>query len=89
MSMLKSSNSFFHDQGGTALTTNFQKVDFGFDSKNIFLSSDSGTIEYSFDGSTTHGRLTNGEQRSMPDRSQTKIFLKGAAGGEQYRLEVY
>ena len=94
MSINLSSNGFFKDQGDLALTTNFKAIDFKtgsreFRSIHIVLASDSGIIEYSLNGTDTHGKLTNGEIRIMPGRSLARIYLKGATGGESYRLEVY
>ncbi len=85
--MSRSSNAFYQDQVAVALTASFVATDFGFNSINIVLSSDSGTIEYSLNGADVHGRLTNGEVRIMPDRVLRKIYLRGNT--QSYRLEVY
>ncbi len=87
--MSRSSNGFFRDQTDLALTTAFQVVDFGFTSIRIFIASDSATIEYSLNGTDVHGRLTNGQYRDMEDRVLSRLFIRGTAGGEAYRLDVY
>ena len=87
-----STNKYFEDQSGTALTTSFAKQEFGFASFSIFIANDqssTGYIEYSFDGTNIHGRLGATEKRSMDFRRQREIWLRGESGGESYRLEVY
>lgn len=88
-----STNSYFQDQSGTALTTSFVKQEFGFASFCIVLANDAtGTyIEYSFDGTAVHGRIkdTDDGLKSMLFRRQGSIWLRGESGGEAYRLEVY
>lgn len=88
-----SANSFFSDPAATALTTAWQNFTFGFTSVSILVSNDGIAgdryIEYSFDGSTVHGRILGGEVRVMDLRSQPGIYLRGEAGAELYRLEAY
>lgn len=88
-----STNSYFKDQAGTALTTSFTKQEFGFASFSITLTNDAtgSYIEYSFDGTTVHGRVkdTDAQPKMMPFRRHDAIWLRGESGGEAYRLEVY
>ena len=88
-----SANSYFQDQSGTALTASFVKQEFGFQSFCITLANDStGTyIEYSFDGTTVHGRIkdTDDQPKIMFFRRHDAIWVRGESGGEAYRLEVY
>jgi len=87
-----STNKYFEDQSGTALTTSFAKQEFGFSSFSIFIANDqtsTGYIEYSFDGTNVHGRLKATEKKTMDFRRQREIWLRGESGGESYRLEVY
>lgn len=94
MSNTRSSEGFYQD-GAVALTNAFVATDFTFKgttfgSTKIFLANDSaGYIEYSLDGTNVHGKLVAGEKREMPDRFLHRIYLRGQAGGEAYRLEVY
>lgn len=84
-----STNSFFQDQVGLALTGAFQDTLFGFTSFSISLVNDDPaiTIEYSFNGVTVHGRLAPGESNTMDFRAQPGIWLKGSAAA--YRLMAY
>ena len=86
-----STNRYFQDQSGTALTGSFAAQSFGFPSFSILVVNDDAAryIEYSFDGTDVHGRLHAGESRTMDFRRQRRIWLRGESGGESYRLEVY
>ncbi|MBN1882786.1 MAG: hypothetical protein JW885_11475 [Deltaproteobacteria bacterium] len=86
-----STNRYFEDQSGTALTGSFTAQSFGFSSFSILIINDdaAGHIEYSFDGEHVHGRLLAGESRVMDFRRQRRMWLRGESGGELYRLEVY
>jgi len=85
-----STNRYFQDQSGAALTGSFVSQSFGFSSFSISIVNDAaGYIEYSFDGTEVHGRLHAGESRVMDFRRQRRIWLRGESGGESYRLEVY
>jgi hypothetical protein len=88
-----STNSYFQDQSGTALTTSFVKQEFGFKSFCITLANDANGayIEYSFDGTVVHGRVkdTDSQPKVMTFRRQGSIWLRGESGAEPYRLEVY
>lgn len=88
-----SKNSYFSDQTTTALTTAFVKQGFGFHSFSIIIANDASAtyIEFSFDGTTVHGRIKDTDQtpREMPFRRHEAIWLRGEAGGEAYRLEAY
>lgn len=84
--------------GGPALTTAYQKFTFAdnrtggeFLSSSILLSNDhvANYIDYSFDGVTFDGRLYFGETKTLPVKHARAIWLKGQAGGEQYRVEAY
>ena len=88
MPNLKSSKVGFSDESILALTTNFQLIDFGFITSAILMFSDSGVIEYSIDGANVGGRLKNGETRDLREFAITRLFLRGVAGGEQYRIEA-
>ena len=87
----RSSSAFFKDQVTLTLTTAFQVVDFGFNSIKVFIANDHATnyIEYSIDGTNVHGRLKGLEQRDMPDRLLSRIYLRGQVGGETFRVEIY
>lgn len=84
-----SNKAYFKDHSDVALTTSFQEFTWDFNSVNIFIASDSGTIEYSLNGTDVHGRITVGKERDMQYRALSRIYLRGAAGAEQYRLEAY
>jgi hypothetical protein len=86
-----STNRYFEDQAGTALTASFVSQSFGFASFSLLIINDDTTdyIEYSFDGTNVHGRLLAGESRVMDFRRQRQVWLRGQSGGESYRLEVY
>jgi hypothetical protein len=86
-----SKHGWFSDNGGLALTTLFEAFDFGFASFSITLLNDteSGSIEYSFDGQNVHGRVMPGETRKMDFCRHETVWLRGQNGTEAYRLEVY
>lgn len=84
--------------GGIVLTTDYQEIDFldnrtggGFLSAVVSLSNDDpgNYIEYSFDGTTFDGRLYASETFTMPVKHARKIWLRGQAGGEAYRVTAY
>jgi len=87
-----SSNAYFSDQTINALTGVFVSQPFSFASFNISLINDDGaeTIEYSFDGTNIHGRLTPSQYAYMPYREQSGIYLRTVSGNPaNYRLTVY
>lgn len=92
-SVVGSSDAFYADSTMVPLTNAWQNVAFGFNSFNITLTHDGaitdGDIFYSFDGVTTHGRLRSGEGFAHDFQTQPSIWMKGAAGGEAYRLGAY
>jgi len=88
-----SANAYFKNQAGTALTTEFVEQDFDFHSVCIIIANDATGkyIEYSFDGTSVHGRIEDSDDQPkiMMLRYQKSIYLRGESGGEAYRLEVY
>lgn len=88
-----SSNAYFCDENMVALTNAFVARPFGFTSFSISLTNDGavteGYIEYSFDGTTVHGRINNGEGFAHDFQAQPSIWLRGQNGGEKYRLGAY
>lgn len=86
-----SSDSYFQDENGTALTGAFVEQTFGFDSITIMILNDENTagnvIEWSFDGATTHGKLKGKETITMDRKKHPSIYLKGT--GFSYRVIVY
>lgn len=87
--MLQSNKGIYRDHTISAPTANFvdTNIDFGFNSIGLFLACDTGTLEYSINGTDVAGKLLAGEKRDMPFRVLSHIFLRGA--GATYRLEVY
>lgn len=88
---------------GTALTNAFQVFEFNdvrvnpdgstngkFLSTGIILANDhmANFIEFSFDGVTVR-RIFAGETLNFGMRRERKIYLRGQAGGEDYRLLVW
>jgi hypothetical protein len=86
-----SKNGWFSDGDARALTALFTAFEFGFPSFSITLFNDAetGSIEYSFDGLSVHGRVESGEVREMDYSRHRAVWLRGLNGGEPYRLEVY
>lgn len=82
---------FYRDQAGGALTAAFAgaEIVFPFFAGRVTISNDSAVnyIEFSLDGATVHGKLFAGEGFSEPLEIQ-KLFLRGQAGGEPYRVQV-
>lgn len=86
-----SANSFFADPATLELTSTFQALTFGFTSYSISIYNDSSaTIDYSFNGSSTHGRLLTSEAVAMDGRAQPHVFLKTISGlTASYRVSAY
>ena len=86
-----SKNGYFKDQAGQALTASFVRFEIGFASFSITLFNDAvgKYIEYSFDGTTVHGRVKAGEVRTMDFCRHADVWLRGESGSEAYRLEAY
>ncbi|GAH00037.1 unnamed protein product, partial [marine sediment metagenome] len=86
-----SDNNYYQDQDLTALTAAFVQQLFGFTSTAIAILDDdaSGYIEWSFDGATVHGKLFDGESITMDKTKHSSIYLRGEAGGEDYRVIVW
>jgi hypothetical protein len=86
-----SKNGWFCDGDTHALTTTFAGFTFGFPSFSITLFNDAGngSIEYSFDGTTFHGRVKAGEVRKMDYCRHSGIWLRTEDEAGAYRLEVY
>jgi hypothetical protein len=86
-----SKHGWFSDGGRQALTTSLGEFSFGFTSFSVtlFNDSESGWIEYSFNGQDIHGRVMPGETRDMSLCRHESIWLRGQSGAEAYRLEVY
>ena len=92
------SYDFYRDStlGATALTTNFSAVAYTFAddisgaeflSFAVMLANDGGSdIFFSWDGINVHGRVSPGTNVSFEHKRKRKIFLRGAVGGETYRL---
>jgi hypothetical protein len=87
------SNAYFADQTAGTLTNTFSThLSFGFSSNTIILKNDDGaalTIDFSFNGTTTHGRLKAGEQLILTNCQQLGVYLKAASGTPNYRITVY
>jgi hypothetical protein len=93
------SYDFYRDStlGASAVTTTFIDVrhefvddlDGGaFLSYAVMVANDHATsdIFFSWDGVNVHGRVTPGTNASFENKRKRKIYLRGAAGGEGYRL---
>jgi len=83
-----SSNHYWRDQVGTALTSSFAVQIFGFQSQEILLINDSATnyIEFSWEGAAVNGKIYAGEVLSLGNQERESIYLRGQAGGEAYRI---
>ena len=70
------------------LTTGFQSRAFGFNATSIIISNDHATnyIEYSWNGTDVHGKLFKGETLFLSRISRSNIYLRGQAGGEEFRV---
>lgn len=78
-------SQYYEDNTVIALTAGFVAQDFGFTARHIMISNDSSaTIYYNFDGSENRV-IKTGEVISHPCKIH-KVYLKGTAGGEEYRL---
>jgi len=89
--MARSSNAYYENQAGTALTNAFVQQAFGFTARKVVLYNDDGAnwIEWSWDGLAVAGRLELGDPPFEMDWiSRTSIYLRGQAGGESYRVIV-
>ncbi len=85
-----STNSFYIDNTVTGLTGSFVASSFGFTSKSITIINDSSaTIDFSFNGVATHGKLKSFESAVMDNRAQTQIYLKSSVPGSAYRVWSY
>lgn len=83
---------------GPDLTTDFQicKLEFidkgdgktNFNSEGVIIANDSLTeeIQFSFDGVTVEGDLLSKETMNFLHIKRKVIYLRGAAGGEPYRV---
>lgn len=77
-----------------ALTTDWQLVEYGFASNGCVLANDEvfpsvKSIDFSYDRENIHGKVMTGEALSMEGNSHTRIWLRGSAGNEEYRLIVW
>ena len=83
-----SSNRYYKDDTIAALTTGWTEMAFGFTSSSISLANDDDAkaVSWSFDGTNVHGKLLAGDVITMDGRAEARIYLKGSAGGEKYRL---
>jgi len=80
----------FQNQAGMALTTGYKQVLFGFKSSSIQIVNDAATaITFSFDGVTAHGIVLANSTLTLQWIRRPQIYLKGASGGEAYRLFVW
>ena len=88
--LLGSSNSYYKDEVGVALTNAYAIQNFGFTSRSFMLINDDATgyIKWSWDGINDAGKLKIGESISFDNCKHESIYLKGEIGGEQYRLTV-
>ena len=70
------------------LTTAFQKITIGFNASDFVISNDHASqyIEYSFDGTTVHGKLLSGEVIPEYGVSYSNIWMRGEIGGEGFRI---
>ena len=87
-----SANAFFADQTNVVLTGTFTSQSFGFISLSISLFNDdpSQVIEFSFNGTTIHGRVKVGEALAMDYRAQSQIYLRTVSGSSAlYRVSSY
>lgn len=86
-----STHSFFADASTLALGASFAPLTFSFTSFSISVFNDSNdTLEFSFNGSTVHGRLLVSEATAMDYRAQTHIFLRSVSGlTGSYRVMAY
>lgn len=91
VSIAGSSNSYYLDQGVTALTTAYQHFVFGFTSVSITIINDdqNDTLTFSFNGSAVHGTIQPGETFVMDNRAQAGIYLKSSSAGASYRVMAY
>jgi len=82
-----SKNLIYRTQADLVLTTAFQMIDLNIDANNFRIVNKAATqINFSFDGTTNKGDLEAGEWTSFAGLRSPVIWLKGAVGGEAYKL---
>lgn len=82
---------WYYPAGGNQVaTTNYGRYFIGFKASNLMVINDSETddLEFSFDGSTSHGHVLPGEPLNLGDVELSEIYIKGKAG-EGFRLWAY
>ena len=85
-----SSNHYYSDDNIKPLTNTYQELPFGFESKHIIISNDSSNdIQFKFTDGGNDEVLKAGEVITLDWFAAERIYLKGAAGGEKYRLWVW
>ena len=69
----------------------FTIFDIGFKATNLVIVNDSGTddMEFSWDGTNTHGHVLPGEPLNLGDLDFSVIWVKKSAGSATFRIWAY
>ena len=84
-----SPDQYFQDQSLTALTTYYVEQDLGLYSITVVLINDSTNyIEWSWEGTTTNGKLKANENITMDFKTEDGVYVRGEKGSvnQEYRL---
>ena len=82
---------FYPTTGKQTAQATFTVVTIGFKAANLVIVNDSGTddIEFSWDGTNTHGHVIPGEPLNLGGLDFSEIWIKKSSGSATYRIWAY